>query len=130
MPTLLPHLIAGCSMFIIGKYYFKRYFNSEDKNKEQFLLLLVCLSLSFVPDLVLISYFLTIYTETRTSPPDIVFMIHSSVHIALFLIAIGFLIGLKYKINVKREPIWIMGMLSIILHVLMDLFIPEYGIWY
>jgi hypothetical protein len=124
MPSVLPHVIAGCLMFIIGKYHFKSYFDGEDKTKERFLLLLVCLSFSFLPDFILI-----IYYGTRTSPYDIAFMIHSFVHFITFLMAIIIIIYLKYEINVKRRPIWIMGMFSIILHVLMDLFIPEYGLW-
>ena len=124
MPGALPHVIAGCLMFIIGKYHFKSYFDGEDKTKERFLLLLVCFSFSFVPDFVLI-----IYSVTRISPSHIVFWLQSLFHFATFLMAITILIVLKYDINIKREPIWIMGMLSIILHVLMDLFIPEYGIW-
>jgi uncharacterized membrane-anchored protein len=124
MPGAIPHVIAGCSMYIIGKYHFKSYFDGEGKTKERFLLLLVCLLFSFLPDFILI-----IYSVTRTSPSHIVFWLHGLFHLATFLMAIAILIVLKYDINVKREYIGIMGMWSIILHVIMDSLIPEYGIW-
>jgi len=57
MPGAIPHLIAGSAMFIIGRYYFKNYFDGDDKTKERFLLLFVCLSFTFIPDFFLILYY-------------------------------------------------------------------------
>jgi membrane-bound metal-dependent hydrolase YbcI (DUF457 family) len=62
---------------------------------------------------------------SRNFTPEIVYTFHSFVHFVTFLIAIMIIIYLKYENKVNKEPLWIMGMLSIIVHVLMDLFIIE-----
>ncbi len=125
MPTVLPHMFAGLAMFIIGRYYFKDYFEGEDKFKEHFLLLFVCLSFSFLPDIFLIFYYSTKISSYGTLSPY-----HTFFHIIIVPTAIILLITLKYKIDVKRKPIWIMGLWSLIVHVIMDLLIPEQGIWF
>ncbi|UCG70124.1 MAG: hypothetical protein JSV09_03670 [Thermoplasmata archaeon] len=124
MPGAIPHFVAGCVMFILGKYYFKSYFEGEDKVRETYLLLLVCITFSFVPDFLLI-----IYYAKGIFPSHRIFFFHTFVHFIMVPIAIIYLIALKDRIDKKRVPIWIMGMLCIILHVILDLLIPDYGIW-
>ncbi len=122
MPGAIPHLIAGGAMFIIGRYYYRNYFDGEDKFKERILLAAVCLSFSIVPDIILAVYYTTHISAFYTLLP-----LHNFVHLIFSPIAIIVLLVLKFKVNVKREPIWIMGLWCIILHLVMDLFISEHG---
>jgi len=124
MPGALPHLIAGSAMFIIGRYYFKNYFDGYDKTKERFLLAVVCISFSLLPDFVLIIYYIT-----HILPFEAVLPYHDFTLFVSAPIAIGGLVMLKFWGNVKRKPVWIMGLWCILLHVVMDLFIGESGVW-
>jgi len=124
IPGAIPHLIAASAMFIVGRYYFKNYFDGYDKTKERFLLAVVCISFSFLNDFGLIIYYAThiLPFETFLQYHDFVFLISGP-------IAIGGLVMLKFWGNVKRKPIWIMGLWCILLHIVMDLFIGESGVW-
>jgi uncharacterized membrane-anchored protein len=124
MPGIIPHLIAGSAMAIIGRYYFKSYFDGKEKTKEKLLLAAVCLSFSILPDFLLVTYY-----STKISAFEFFLPFHNIVHIIIGPIAIVFLIVLKYGIETKRKPIWAMGLWSILLHLVMDLFILESSIW-
>jgi len=124
MPGALPHLIAGCTMFFIGRYYFKNYFDGKDKFKERLLLAIVCLSFSFIPD-----FFLIIYYTTYILPKESFVIYHDLFALMLIPIAVATPIIMKYVINTKREPIWIMGSLCILLHIIMDFLIEETNMW-
>ena len=121
MPGFFSHLIAGYAMFIISKYYFKNYF--DNKNKEQLLLGVVCLSFSLIPDFPLGFYYMF-----HISSFDILLHYHTFLHIIISPIAIVILLILKYWVNTKREPIWVIGLGCIVLHIAMDIFIPETGV--
>ena len=125
MPGSLPHFIAGCAMFIIGRYYFRNYFDGAKRVKERILLAIVCISFTFIPDTLLIFYY-TIHPYSF----EMILPYHELVHIVLWPISIAALLIIKYGVKTKRKPIWIMGFLSIILHLIMDLFIGETGIWF
>jgi membrane-bound metal-dependent hydrolase YbcI (DUF457 family) len=125
MATVLPHFFAGLAMFIIGRSFYKEYFEEKDNFKEHLFLLFVCLSFSFLPDIILIAHYTTKVSSYATLSPY-----HTIIHIIIVPTSIMLLIILKYKIEVKREPIWIMGLWSLILHVIMDFLIPEQGLWY
>jgi len=122
MPGAIPHLIAGSAMFIIGRYYYRSYFDGDNKFKEKILLAVVCLSFSILPD-----FFLLIYYTTHILPFFTFLPFHDFLHIIFSPIAILVLLILKFKVNAKREPIWIMGIWCIIIHLIIDLFIPEHG---
>lgn len=124
MPGALPHLLAGCSIYIIGRYYYKNYFGGDNKTKERILLALTCLFCSFIVDFVLIFYYITHFYSF-----DYLCPIHSFVHFLFLIFAIISLFILIVIENIKRKPILIMGMWAIILHVTMDIFIPDTGIW-
>ena len=111
-------------MFVIGRCYFKNYFNDKDRVKEQYLLLFVCVSFSVLPDFVLI-----IYYTTKIYSFDVLLPFHMLIHIIIGPIALFYLKKIRNKEYLKREPIWIMGLWAVILHIIMDLFIPDYGIW-
>jgi len=124
MPGAIPHIIAGCSMFLVGRYYFRTYFDDDYKYKKRFLLAAVCLLFTFIPDFVLITYY-----TTHILPFDTMWPYHTLVHLLLIPIALVFLFTLKFFVNFKRNPIWIMGMWAILLHVAMDFIIPDTSIW-
>ena len=124
MPGVFVHLIAGSAMFFIGRYYFKNYFDGEHKKKERLFLAAICLSFSLLPD-----FFLGIYYTTHILSLDFLVPFHIFVHLIFSPIAIVVLLILKYVINVNREPVWVMGLWCIVLHIVMDLFIPEIG-WF
>ena len=124
MPGGLVHLVAGTAMFVIGRYYYKDYFEGVNKTKESILLLIVCLFFSILPD-----FFLIIYYTTHVLPFEVFLTYHDLVLLISGPIAIITLLILKYWINIKRKPLLIMGMWCILLHITMDLFIPETGIW-
>jgi len=123
MPGELVHITAGFAMFIIGRFYFKSYFNGDDKIKERYFLVIACLFFSCIPDFVLI-----IYYTTNILPYDTMWPYQTLLHIIFVPIAIVVLLTLKYLVNVKRKPIWIMGMWCILLHISMDLFVPDSSI--
>lgn len=125
MPGALSHLIAGSAMFIIGRYYFKSYFDEPEKAKKLLLLAVVCLIFSVIPDFVLIIYYTTHVLSFCELLPyhDLVLLISGPIAI------IGLLI-LKFGVDIKTKPVWIMGLWCILLHIAMDLFIQEHGIWF
>jgi len=123
MPGAIPHLIAGGAMFIIGRLYYSSYFDGKDKFKERLLLATVCLIFSLIPD-----FILAIYYTTHISGFYSLLPLHNFVHLIFTPIAIIVLIILKLKVNVKREPIWIIGLWCIIVHIVMDLFIQEHSV--
>jgi len=124
LPGSLPHMFAGSIMYFIGRYYFRRYFDSGNKTKELILLAVVCLICSLIPD-----FFLAIYYTTHISPFETFLPYHDFIHLIFTPLAIAILLTLKYIVNTKRGPIWVMGLWSIILHLIMDLFIQEHGVW-
>jgi len=124
MPGALIHLAAGATMFLIGRFYFKNFFEENNKIKENIILLFTCLFFSLIPD-----FFLIIYYTTYIEPYEVLLTYHNFVLIISGPIAISALLILKYKINLKRKPILIMGLWCILLHITMDVFIADTGIW-
>jgi len=124
MPGVLLHIAAGTAMFVLGRYYFKNYFIGDNKTKENILLLFACLFFSIIPD-----FFLIIYYTTYILPFEVFLNYHDLFILISGPLAIFVLLILKYKVNTERKTILIMGMWCILLHITMDLFIPETGIW-
>ena len=126
MPGIIPHLISGSVMFLIGRYSFKSYFdakNKYNKKKDTLILSAVCISFSILPDFSLGLYYLFGILSF-----EILLYYHDLVHLMITPIAIAALIILQYLCNLERKPIWIMGFLCIIVHILMDLFIRDTGV--
>ena len=122
MPGFLPHVIAGCAIFIIGRNYYHSYFERKNKNKELLILAFVCISFSFIPDIYLGIHYTTHILSRNAAMPY-----HIFTHAALFPIAIIALI-IIYLINPKRKPILVIGFWAIILHLIMDFFIDTGGL--
>jgi len=121
MPGIISHTLTGIILSIIGRFYFKNYFDNE--YKKQLFLVITCLSFSILPDI-----FLGIYYTTHILPFDVLARFHFFAHIAFSPIAIVVLILMR--VDMKRKPYWAMGLWSIILHLSMDLFIQETGPWF
>ena len=124
MPGVIVHLIAGSSMFLIGWLYYSKYFETDQKSKELLILAFVCLVFSILPDFVLAIYYTTYFVSFETA-----LFYHDLVSIILLPIAIISLFTLKYLLNFNRKHILIIGIWCILLHIGMDLFIEESGIW-
>ena len=124
MAGLLPHLIAGCTLYLIGRYYYRAYFEGDDKTKKQISLAIVCLALSIIPDIFLGTYYTTHILSFDTLMPYQIFA-----HFILIPIAIVILALLLFRFDTKRKPIWTMGIAALALHFLMDLFLEEAGLF-
>jgi Na+/melibiose symporter-like transporter len=124
MAGLIPHLIAGCALYFIGRYYFKTYFEADNKTKKQLLLAIVCIAFSLAPDIFLGTYYTTHILSFDTLMPYQIFA-----HYVLIPIAIALLALLIFRLDTKRKPIWIMGIAALALHFIMDLFLEEAGLF-
>ena len=125
MPGALPHLFAGCTLYLVGRLYYRNYYQEENITKERFLLFISCLFFTFIVDIVLIFHYLTNLFDI-----EVMWCLHSLVHNIFFFAAIVSLFIFSLSTKIKRKPIWIMGMWAIILHVIMDFFLPDTGIFY
>ena len=121
MPGVLTHLTAGFILFFVGKFYFKDYFKKNPN--DLFLLGAVCLMFSILPDI-----FLGLYYTTHILSFDTLKVYHNLVHFVFSPIAVILLIIPIFWKGLYKRPIWIMGLIAIGLHILMDLFIQEHGI--
>lgn len=119
MPGLIPHLIIGSVLYLIGRYSFRAYFKGDQKLKKELLLAFVCLTFSLVPD-----FFLGIYYLTHLEPFDILIPYQTFTHLIITPVAIGVLL-LLFLFDKKRRPLWIMGASALALHIIMDLLIIE-----
>lgn len=123
MPGVIPHLLAGFAMFFVGLFCFRTYFADKDVS-EKLLLLVICLVFSCVPD-----FFLGLYHVFHVLSFEVLVPYHIFFHLIFTPISIVVLLLLKFKIDVKRKHIWVMGFSCIILHIIMDLIIHEGGMW-
>jgi Na+/melibiose symporter-like transporter len=121
MPGLIPHLVAGSALYLIGRYSFRKYFDGTQKSKERFLLLFICLLFSIIPDA-----FLGIYYATNLLPFKTLLPYHVNTHLIITPITFIFFL-LLIIIDSKRKPIWFFGICAIVVHIIMDQFIQEFG---
>jgi len=121
MAGLLIHLIAGGAVAIAGRYYYNDYFKG-DKYRERLYLAIVCILFSVLPDAFLGVYYLFpgITVEMMN--------LHVFLHMVIFPASIIGLYLLKVKYDVKYEPIIVMGLWCIVLHMVLDFTFIESGI--
>lgn len=124
MAGLIPHLIAGCLLYLIGRYLFRTYFETEQKTKRKLLLALFCVGFSVLPDVFLGTYYTIHILSFETLLPY-----HEFTHYVLIPFAILVLLLLTVLIDPKRKPLWIMGTGALVVHVIMDLFLKEAGLF-
>ena len=124
MPGIIPHLLAGTGMFLIGEFYF--HFKSKDNHplSDHISLLAVTLFFSLFPDFPLGLYYVFGIYSTK-----ILMEYHVFLHTIITPLSLVGLLIIKYVLNTKREPIWIMGIICILIHITMDAYIHEGGIW-
>jgi Na+/melibiose symporter-like transporter len=121
MPGVLPHLFVGIILSFVGKYSFKDYFK---KNPNDILILVVvCLLFSMLPDI-----FLGIYYITHVLSFETLKEFHNLMHFVFSPIAVISLVIPIFWKGLSKRPIWIMGLIAIGIHILMDLLIEEYGV--
>jgi len=120
MPGLILHLLAGCTLYFIGRYYYRTYFQENNTINKKLLLALVCLTFNLIPDI-----FLGIYYTTHLLTFQTLLPYHIFTHLILSPIAIGVFIVFLFRVDIKRKSIWIMGIWALILHISMDLLIQE-----
>jgi len=119
MPGAIIHLITGSILYIIGRITFRTYFKGDQKLKKELLLAAVCLLFSILPD-----FFLGLYYLIHLEHISVLMRYQTFTHHILTPIAIGVLIPI-ILLDKKRRPIWIMGAIALILHIIMDLYILE-----
>ena len=124
MPGIIPHLTAGVGLYIIGEAYYRYASKKKINNIDHALLLGVCLIFSLIPD-----FPLGLYYIFNILSPDILIKYHHFSHNIFTPISLIILIALIFLIKYKRTPIWILGMICIIVHILMDVYIHEGGLW-
>jgi hypothetical protein len=84
----------------------------------------VCLIFSLIPDFPLgLYYIFNIYS------PEILIEYHLLSHQIFTPISLIILSILIFLIKYKRTPIWILGTFCIIVHIFMDIYIHEGGLW-
>jgi hypothetical protein len=120
MPGLTLHLITGSALFLIGRVSFRAYFKDDQKHRKELLLAVVCITFSLIPD-----FFLGIYFTTHLEPFNVLLPYQVFTHFILTPIAVGVLFLLSFLFDIKRRPIWFMGTVALVLHVVMDLLITE-----
>ena len=118
MPGIVTHTLTGYVLSIIGRFYFRNYFDNQ--YKKQILLVISSLLFSILPDI-----FLGIYYTTHILPFQVLAHYHTITHIAFFPIA--FVVLILMRADEKRKPYWAIGLWAIILHLSMDLLIQETG---
>ena len=124
MPGIIPHLLVGISFFLIGEYYYKYLSKIEIKKVNHLLLLSVCLIFSLIPDFPLGLYYIFHILSYK-----ILLEYHCFLHQIITPISLIILLILAFLKKTKRTPIWILGMICILFHILMDYFIHEGGLW-
>ena len=119
MPGVIPHLIIGSALYLIGRVTFRTYFKDDQKHKKELLLAVICLTFSLLPD-----FFLGIYYLTHLESASVLMPYQIFTHHILTPVAIGVLLPI-ILLDTKRRPIWIMGATALLLHILMDVIIIE-----
>lgn len=120
MPGAIPHLITGSVLYLIGRVSFRAYFRDDQKHKKELLLAVVCLVFGILPD-----FFLGLYYTIHLEPFKVLMSYQVFTHFILTPIAVGALFLLAFLFDTKRRPIWFMGTVALVLHVIMDLLITE-----
>jgi hypothetical protein len=119
MPGAIPHLITGAALYFMGRYSFRQYFKGDQNTKKRVFLAAVCLIFSLIPD-----FFLGIYYLTHLEPVKVLMPYQIQTHLLFTPLTIGPLIPI-IVIDKKRRPIWIMGAIALLLHILLDYFLIE-----
>lgn len=124
MPGFIPHFIVGNAMFLLGSYYIQHHTQIAYNKKTILLLYFICIGCSIIPDFPLALYygFHVGSFETLVEP-------HAFLHYIISPLAVFSFIILDLVHPVKKRPLWAIGILCIIIHIIMDAIIQETGVW-
>ena len=124
MPGFIPHFIAGNAMFLIGSYCIQTYSHMQNNIKNQLSLYIICITCSIIPD-----FPLALYYVLHVGSYESLVQPHALLHLIISPAAVILFIALNFIYPVKKKPLWIFGILCILLHILMDATIQETSIW-
>jgi hypothetical protein len=119
MPGVIIHLLTGSALYLIGRVTFRTYFKDHQKLRKNLRLAVLCLTFSILPD-----FFLGIYYLTHLEPASVMMPYQIFTHLVLTPIAIVVLLFIVI-FDKKRRPLWLLGALALLLHIVLDLFIQE-----
>jgi hypothetical protein len=125
MPGIIPHLVAGASLFLIGEFYFHYKSQKAHFLSDHVLLLGVTLFFSLFPD-----FPLGIYYMFHVFTPELLMSYHQLLHAIVTPLSLVGLLIIIYMVKTKREPIYVMGLIAILVHIMMDAYIHEGGFWF
>lgn len=123
MPGFFPHFLAGNALFLMGKYYM----HVKDTNvtvKKQLGLYTICIISSIIPDT-----FLGVYYTLHIGNPALIGTMHTFLHYIISPTSLFIFLILDVISPLKYKFFWIIGIICILVHVIMDVFIQETGIW-
>jgi len=122
MGGVLVHLCAGLLISIVAILYYRKYF---EKNEELlFILPFIAVWFSVFPDV-----FLGLYYILGISTFPVAVGIHMMAHTIFFVVSLVAVILLKFRIDIPNEPLFVIVFVSMVVHIIMDFFVPEMGIW-
>lgn len=124
MPGFIPHFIAGNAMFLIGSYIIQSHTQLEFTRSKQLLLYFICIVCSIIPD-----FPLALYYGLHIGSYKLLIQPHAYLHRIISPLAVILFIIVSLITPLKNRSIWIIGIICILLHILMDAFISETGIW-
>ncbi len=124
MPGIIPHLIAGTCMFLVGEYYLHYKAKDQHPPRDHILLLGGTLFFSLFPD-----FPLGLYYIFNLAPREVLMQYHIVLHAIITPIALTIFVIVAFFVKSKRKSFWLVGILCILIHIVMDAFIHEGGIW-
>lgn len=124
MPGFLPHFFMGNVFFLIGWQYMKNFYEEKYYRKDYLLLYMVCVLGSIIPDFPLGLYYLFGISSFST-----LLHYHILLHLIISPLAVICFIILTSITHMRSKPIWLFGVLCVIVHILMDATIEEMGVW-
>ena len=124
MPGEIIHLFTGVGIFIVAEFYLKYKFKNDIKKRDHVLLFVVSIIFSVIPD-----FPLGLYYIFNISSKQVLLMYHILLHQIITPVSFVLLLFLLLVKKSKTSIIWIVGLICILVHIAMDLYIHEGGIW-
>ena len=124
MPGEIIHLFTGVGIFIAAEFYLRYKFKNDLKKRDHILLFGVSILFSVIPD-----FPLGLYYIFNISSKHILLGYHILLHQIITSVSFVLLLFLLFFKKSKTSIIWIVGLICILVHIAMDLYIHEGGIW-
>ncbi len=123
MPGIIPHLVAGSFIYLLSEAYLKSK-QTQYLIVDHLILLVMALFFSLFPD-----FPLGLYYVFNLAPKEFLLQCHVLLHAIITPIALAIFVIVAFFVNSKRKSIWLVGIVCILIHIVMDAFIHEGGIW-